>query len=136
VRVRTRAYFAVQSDVMPPDVLALRIGAEPSRATVRGARRERPPIPASHGWALDSGLPVEEPLWRHLEALYERVGPLVGAIGELCADEPVAVLRIVREFEPDPEEADLGFRLGREWLDLLRRTGANVDVDEYDYASG
>jgi hypothetical protein len=135
VRVRTRAYFAVQSDVMPPDVLALRIGAEPSRATVReragNGRRSRPPT----GGRSTAVYPSRNRCGG-TSRLYERVGPLVGAIGELCADEPVAVLRIVREFEPDPEEADLGFRLGREWLDLLRRTGANVDVDEYDYASG
>jgi Domain of unknown function (DUF4279) len=135
VQVDTRAYFAVVSDLLSVEVLVARIGAEPTRAVVAGERRAWPPLPAANHWTIDSGLGKAEPLWRHLEALRQRVEPLAAPIGLLCADEPGAALRIVREFQPGDEQADLGFWLDEGWLDLLRRTGAVVDVDEYDYTS-
>jgi hypothetical protein len=65
------------------------------------------------------------------------VEPLAARISGLCkAGEPVARLEIVREFRASSEEADLGFVLDAQWLQVLWQTGAMVDVDEYDLIAG
>jgi hypothetical protein len=61
------------------------------------------------------------------------VAPVSGGIAELCQGEPAAFLRIVRKFFRAGDQADLGFWLDEPWLAILRQTGAQLDVDEYDY---
>jgi hypothetical protein len=63
----------------------------------------------------------------------EVVAPAGGRISEVCQGEPTAFLRIVRKFFRDDDEADLGFWLDEPWLAILRQTGAQLDVDEYDF---
>lgn len=74
-------------------------------------------------------------MWQHLDALRELLTPVTSAVEELCTGEPTACLRVVRQFEASWREADLGFHLDREWVQLLSRTGASIDVDEYDHGS-
>jgi hypothetical protein len=133
MNVQTRAYFAVSSDVLGPDEMADRIGMKPSSVTRKAARHLDPPVPRENTWQLDSGLEPGAPLWQHLAALRELIAPAIGKIAELCQGEPAAVLGIVRRFSLADEEADLGFWLDEPWLAILSQTGAQLDVDEYDY---
>jgi Domain of unknown function (DUF4279) len=135
MRVETRAYFAVRSDELSPEELAARIGATPSSVMTKAAKRVSPPRPATNAWKLDSGLDLDAPLWQHLEALRALVTPVVAQVSELCQGEPTACLQIVRKFYPAADGADLGFWLDEPWLAILRQTGADLDVDEYDYSS-
>ena len=61
------------------------------------------------------------------------MAPVSGRISELCQGEPAAFLRVVRKFFAAEEQADLGFWLDEPWLAILRQTGAELDVDEYDF---
>jgi uncharacterized protein DUF4279 len=135
MKVQTRAYFSVASDELSPDELSARIGEQPSSVMTKASKRLDPPVPKTNTWEIDSGLEQDAPLWRHLDALREVVAPLSDRIAELCQGEPTAVLQVVRKFSPADEEADLGFWLDKYWLAILQQTGAQVDVDEYDYAT-
>jgi hypothetical protein len=135
MRVETRAYFAVFSDQLTPEELTLRIGLPPSSVRTKATRRASPPIPAANAWKLDSGVDRHAPLWQHLEALCALVTPVTARIAELCRGEPNAFLTIVREFYPAEAEASVGFWLSEPWMAILSQTGADLDVDEYDYTS-
>jgi|SRR5437016_9707370 len=133
MRVQTQVYFDVASDVLSPDELEARIGMPPSSVMRKASKHLDPPRPAANAWKIESGLDPDAPLWQHLEALREVVAPVSGRICELCQGEPTAFLRIVRKFFRDEDEADLGFWLDEPWLAILRQTGAQLDVDEYDF---
>lgn len=135
MKVQTRACFSVTSDELSPHELSARIGMQPSSVMTKASKRLDPPVPTTNAWEIDSGLEPAAPLWRHLEALREVVAPLSDRIAELCQGEPTAVLQIVRKFFPADEEADLGFWLDESWLAILQQTGAQLDVDEYDYTT-
>ena len=135
MRVQTRVYFAVVSDELSPDELAVRLGTQPSSVMKKASKRLDPPVPTVNAWKLDSGVDRGAPLWQHLEALRDIVTPVIGRIAELCQGEPRAILRIVREFSPADEQADLGFWLDGLWLAILGQTSAHLDVDEYDYVT-
>jgi Domain of unknown function (DUF4279) len=135
MKVQTRACFAVVSDELSPDTLAARLGMQPTSVTRKASKQLDPPVPKANAWKIDSGLERRAPLWRHLEALRELVAPVSDRIAELCQGEPAAVLQVVREFSPADVEADLGFWLDARWLAILGRTGAQLDVDEYDYVT-
>lgn len=136
MRVETRAYFAVHSDVHSPEDLEARIGMSASSVMRKAARHVDPPRPPVNAWNIDSPLGPSAALWEHLEALHEVVAPVSSRIAEICRGEPTACLQIVRKFFPSDGEADLGFRLDEPWLAIIRQTGAHIDVDEYDYATG
>ncbi len=134
MRVETRVYFAVASDELSPEQMTDRIGLTPSSTTVTATRKSTPPIPVTNTWKLESGLDSGTQLNDHLDALLTIVAPLAGRISDLCKNgEAVAWLEIVRKFGASPEDADLGFVLDSRWLEVLRQTGAFVDVDEYDF---
>lgn len=133
MQVRTRVYFAVVSDLLTADELAARIGTQPTSVMTKASRQIDPPVPTANAWKIDSGLDPGAPLWQHLEALRELVAPASGRISELCKGEPTAALQIVREFSLSEEQADLGFWHGQPWLAILQQTGAQLDVDEYDF---
>ena len=99
----------------------------------KASKRLDPPVPVANAWMIDSGLSQDASAWQHLEALRERIAPATGRIPELCRDEPTAVLQIVRKFSQSQEEADLGFWLDEPWLTILQQTGAQLDIDEYDF---
>jgi hypothetical protein len=133
MRVQTQVYFDVVSDVLSPDELEARIGMPPSSVMRRASKRLDPPRPAANAWKIESGLGPDAPLWEHLDALREVVTPASGRISEVCRGEPTAFLRIIRKFFRAECQADLGFWLDEPWLAILRQTGAQLDVDEYDF---
>ena len=135
MKVQTRAYFAVISDELSPDELTVCLGTQPSSAMEKASKHLDPPVPTANAWQIDSGLDRGAPLWQHLEALHELITPVIDRIAELCKGEPSAFLRIVREFSPADEQADLGFWLDGPWLAILGQTGAQLDVDEYDHVT-
>jgi hypothetical protein len=136
MRVQTQVRFDVVSDVLGPEELEVRIGLPPSKVARKASKHLDPPRPAANSWKIDSGLDPDAPLWQHLEALREVVAPVSGKISELCQGEPAAFLRIVRKFFRSEDQADLGFWLDEPWLAILRQTGAQLDVDEYDFTLG
>jgi hypothetical protein len=90
-----------------------------------------PPVPKTNAWEIDSGLePGAHALAAPGSATRSRNTP-----GRLCQGEPTAVLGIVRRFSLADEEADLGFWLDESWLAILRQTGAQLDVNVYDYTT-
>jgi hypothetical protein len=133
MRVQTQVRFDVVSDVLGPEELEVRIGLPPSKVARKASKQPDPPRPAANAWKIDSGLDPGAPLWQHLEALREVVAPVSGKISELCQGEPTAFLRIVRKFFRAEDQADLGFWLDEPWLAILMQTGAQLDVDEYDF---
>jgi len=56
MKVQTRAYFAVSSDVLSSDEMADRIGLQPSSVTRKASRHLDPPLPKENAWQIDSGL--------------------------------------------------------------------------------
>jgi hypothetical protein len=133
MRVQTQVSFDVVSDVLSPDELEARIGMPPSSVMRKASKHLDPPRPVANAWKIGSGLDPDAPLWQHLEALREVVAPVSGRISDLCQGEPAALLRIVRKSFAAEEQADLGFWLDEPWLAILRQTGAELDVDEYDF---
>ena len=61
------------------------------------------------------------------------MAPASGRISEVCPGEPAAFLRVIQKFFRAEDQADLGFWLDEPWLAILRQTGAQLDVDEYDF---
>jgi hypothetical protein len=135
VQVKSRVYFGVRSVELSPEELQARIGAEPSRLRRMASKSVEPLRPTTNGWMLDSGLADSEPLWRHLQAVFVRLAPLVEALAQVCAGEPRGSLVVVREYHFSERESDVGFWLEPGWVSVLHRIGASLDVDEYDYIS-
>lgn len=133
MRVQTQVHFDVVSDALSPEELEARIGMPPSSIMRKASKHLDPPRPTANAWEIGSGLDPGAPLWQHLESLREVVAPACGRIAELCQGEPTAFLRIVRKFFQAEDQADLGFWLDEPWLAILRQTGAQLDVDEYDF---
>jgi hypothetical protein len=144
LRIRQYAYFAVWSERMPAEEMAVRIGLEPDKVLVRGSRRETPqPIPVAHQWAiecrdpdLDVGdqtlvlltrlRPHEEAIRRLAEDLHrdegDRAGPQLSFVRYL--DDPQGT--------PDGwQHRLLGWNLSAEALRFLTAVHANLDADEY-----
>jgi hypothetical protein len=70
MKVQTRAYFAVSSDVQSPDEMADRIGMKPSSVTRKASRRLNPPVPKENAWQIDTAwIPVPRcgSTWRRYE---------------------------------------------------------------------
>lgn len=156
MRVRQYAFFAVRSETVPAADITARLGIEPDEIQVRGSRTAEPPTPVCHLWMVacrQAGLRVDE----QVEAIARRLSPRLDALAALAtelvaADTGDCVLEVVRYFDtPDGEVEDegvtcvagqpvdrlpgqhqlLGWNLGPDVIDLLNRTGARLDVDEY-----
>lgn len=145
-------YFALSSHVTSAAEMTAVLGLEPDETAVRGSRIPEPKaIPVLHRWKIvcrDPGLSVDE----QIACVLERLPPHVDAIAALARlldvedpQGPSAVLEVVRYFNDEPVRQDhslgdapaeapklLGWHLGRDVLDFLHRTGAVLDVDEYD----
>lgn len=153
VHVSQYVYFALSSrDITAADIEA-RLGLKPDEITVRGSRTAGPrPVPVLHSWKIvcrEPGLCIDEQIDRVLERLAPHAEAVAALARRLDAEDPQgpsAVLEVVRYFnrEPgpqgqpasaggQPESQDLlGWHLGRDVLDFLHRTGAVLDIDEYD----
>ncbi|MEV4412321.1 DUF4279 domain-containing protein [Catellatospora sp. NPDC049609] len=144
---RQYVYFALRSYRMAAAEMAARLGIEPDETSVRGSRHSDPPVPVCHVWRIvcrQPDLTVDEQLDHVVDRLFaeaDRIGVLAA---ELDRTEPAtgsAVLQVVRYFEGcgDDEAAEtaapqrnlLGWHVSARILDFLRRTRAELDVDEY-----
>lgn len=151
--VNQYVYFALSSHgTSATDITAI-LGLQPDEATVRGSRIAAPkPIPALNRWKIvcrEPGLRVDEQIARILERLAphtEAIATLAHRLDTEDRQGPSAFLQVVRYFNHERGEHDppadagaqaeaanlLGWHLGRDVLDFLHRTGAVLDVDEYD----
>jgi hypothetical protein len=159
VRVRQRVYFGLFSHYTTAAQMTARLGIEPDRFSVQGARSPRMDIPRGHSWEVECrepGLTIDEQIAKVLS----RISPQEHKIAELARDlekeDPSggAVLRVVRFFNDDEGEEEevpetillddgreleklsgqhqlLGWHLDKEVMTFLRAVGADLDVDEY-----
>lgn len=159
--VNQYVYFALSShNTSATDITAI-LGLEPDEATVRGSRIAAPkPVPVLHCWKIvcrEPGLRVDEQIARILERLAPHTEAMAALAHRLDTEDrqgPSAFLEVVRYFNHEPGQQDppagaeeqaeapnlFGWHLDRDVLDFLNRTGAVIDVDEYDmtpdYADG
>ncbi|MGH3249533.1 MAG: DUF4279 domain-containing protein [Trebonia sp.] len=151
--VNQYVYFALSSRGTSAADIAALLGLKPDETRVRGSRIAAPiPIPVLHRWKIvcrEPGLRVDEQIARILERLAPRTEAIAALARRLDAEGgqgPSAVLEVVRYFNHEPGLQDpptsagdqseapnlLGWHLGRDVLDFLHRTGAVLDIDEYD----
>jgi hypothetical protein len=52
LRIRQYVYFSVRSAELDAAVMTARLGIEPDRVLVRGARQQEPPRPTLHAWEI------------------------------------------------------------------------------------
>lgn len=157
MRVHQYVYFALASRQVPAADITARLGIEPDEVKTRGSRRIQPPIPALHTWRIvcrKPGITVDEQIGQILDRLHahaDRIGELAAELDRAEGGASSSVLQVVRVFEhPDGEDEDmtspvegleklpgqhqlLGWHLDARTLDFLRRTHAEVDIDEYAY---
>ncbi|KAB1923898.1 DUF4279 domain-containing protein [Micromonospora noduli] len=132
-------YSLLRSDHLPAREMAARLGMEPDESSVKGSKRESPPVPAVHSWRVvcrDSGLTVDEQVDRiidRLEPIADRIAALVRVIDESEGEGLTSTLQVVRYFndEDGDQHQRLGWHLDRRALEFLHQTGAELDVDEY-----
>ncbi|MCX5067776.1 DUF4279 domain-containing protein [Micromonospora lupini] len=151
------AYFALSSVRVPAAEITARLGIEPDEVVVRGSRQVDPARPATHRWKIacrKPGLGVDEQIAQIVDRLFThagRIGELAAELDRVDEASGASVLQVVRVFEhPDGEEEDLagpvdgmqklpgqhqllGWHLDARVLEFLRRTRAELDVDEYLY---
>src|SRR5262245_15515111 len=113
-----------------------RLGMLPDEAVVRGSRLTEPARPASHAWKIvcrDPGLAVADQIARLLERLEPRIHLIADLAEELArSGDGACTLQVVRYLENLSGQHELlGWHLGSEVLDFLRRVRAELDVDEY-----
>ncbi|WP_328650259.1 DUF4279 domain-containing protein [Micromonospora sp. NBC_00330] len=139
MRVHQYVYFSLRSDHLPAREMATRLGTEPDEISVKGSKRENPPVPAVHSWRVvcrDSGLTVDEQIDRlidRLEPIADRIAALVRVIDESEEEGFTSTLQVVRYFndEDGDQHQRLGWHLDRRALKFLHHTGVDLDVDEY-----
>ncbi|MFB7290836.1 DUF4279 domain-containing protein [Actinacidiphila glaucinigra] len=146
--VRQYVYFALFSRHTPAQEITEQLGISPDKVSVRGSRLAGPTVvPVDHSWEVacaDPGLCVDEQIARVLERLRPHTDRIAELAGRLAAEGGGAVLQVVRYFDdatqnlPEaPQSPNLfGWHLDREVMDFLAAVGAELDVDEYDTASG
>jgi hypothetical protein len=137
MRVDHMVYLLIKSEDIEPEEMTRLIGLSPDEAKTRHSRLVGgTPVPKVHLWRAESGLDVDEPVERHLEALAGRLAPHADRIGGIVTDRTKCFLTIVRCFHPSHDPARLGFGIDGETLELLDTMRAEIDVDEYDYDEG
>lgn len=152
MRISQYAYFSLSSETVTAAAITGKLGIEPDKILVRGARDAARVIPRVHDWRVrvrGDNRPIND----MLAELIQRLDPVVGTIATVVREMPVqARLQVVRKFDdPDGVEDEgttpqmaargwekvegqhhlLGWRLDRQTLDFLQRTSAELDVDEY-----
>ncbi|GAA1404154.1 DUF4279 domain-containing protein [Catellatospora coxensis] len=151
MRLRQYVYFALKSEEVSAAEITARLGVEPDEVVVRGSRRTDPFVrPVCHIWMVvcrEPNLTVDEQMDQvvgRLLAYADRIGELVAEPDE-AGERPIfSVLQVVRYFWDDEEDAAapvvqespplrnlFGWHLDARVLDFLRRTHAELDVDEY-----
>jgi len=146
------ACFSLSSETVTAATITARLGVEPDKILVRGARDAARVIPRVHEWSVMARL-NNRPVNDMLTELLRRLEPVIATIATVVREMPVqARLQLVRTFD-DPEGVDdegatpemavrgleklggqhhlLGWHLDRQVLDFLEKTNAELDVDEY-----
>lgn len=149
MQIRQLAYFALMSEELSSNAIALRVGMVPDNSIVMASKRADPPIPAAHRWEVHAkpGGTVNE----MVAELMKRVRPCAEEIRALVSDGVVsAVLQIVRYLDDAEGENErpihveghrlgaglshhqlLGFHFDAETLRFIANTGIEIDIDEY-----
>ncbi|GAA1616126.1 DUF4279 domain-containing protein [Catellatospora bangladeshensis] len=151
MRLRQYAYFALKSEAVSASEMTAWLGIEPDEVGVRGSRQTDPFVrPVCHVWKIvcrEPNLTVDE----QIEHILDRLLPAADRIGGLAAEPGrdhertiSSVLQVVRYFgdededstttleQESPEQRNLfGWHVDARVLDFLRRTHAELDVDEY-----
>ena len=148
LRVKQRAYFAVDSLHLAPSVMAEHLGLEPDDSWVRGSMHPERDIPVQNRWAVTNdgpGLTVDE----QVADVLARVIPVASRLAELLQThaDVTTKLKVVRHFGVGEEEERsdpaarfqkvpgqhqlLGFYLGLDVLSFLVAARAEFEVDEY-----
>ncbi|WP_155371695.1 DUF4279 domain-containing protein [Catellatospora vulcania] len=155
MRLSQHVYFALKSEEVTAAEMTARLGIEPDRVSVRGSRLAHAVVPRCHIWEVacrEPDLTVDEQIDRVLERLLpaaDRIAELTAGPGPAEERPIVGVLQVVRVFKPTeegdeepatsalqepPEKRNLfGWHLDGRVLDFLRRTHAELDVDEYGH---
>lgn len=149
MRVSQYVYFAVRSETLPATEVTAALGLGPDSVLIRASRHRDPDQPKVHAWNVECrspGMTVDE----QVGEIYARLLPVLDRLVALRREHDVdTVLQVVRSFDDDVGEEEelsppgsdyeklggqhqlLGWHLGRDVLDFLQLTGAELDVDEY-----
>ncbi|MEV3913376.1 DUF4279 domain-containing protein [Streptomyces canus] len=144
-------YFALSSERTTADEITRLLGIEPDETTVRASRSTSPvAIPSCHHWKIvcrGRELRVNEQMSRVVGRLQPHTEAIAQLASRIATEEGPgsAVLHVVRYFNDTDQEEELlspadrtnlfGWHLGRDVLEFLTATGAELDVDEYDMAA-
>ncbi|RJQ74663.1 DUF4279 domain-containing protein [Pseudonocardiaceae bacterium YIM PH 21723] len=145
MHIRQHVYFGLLSSQVPATEITARLGLEADEVKVRGSKRATPAVPVSHAWKIvcaEPGLAVDEQIGRVMRRLAPHSAEIIALAQELRAGDPQyggAVLRVVRYFDNEDEDADedelnsplLGWALDRETLSFLLAVDAVLDIEEY-----
>lgn len=151
MRLHQYVYFALKSEEVSAAEITVRLGVEPDEVVVRGSSQTDPFVrPVCHIWKIvcrEPNMTVDE----QIDQVLGRLLPAADRIGELAAEpgradeRPISsVFQVVRHFgdegedsttpveQESPEQRNLfGWHIDARVLDFLRRTHAELDVDEY-----
>lgn len=147
MKIRQRVYLSVSSDALTPAQVSAALGMPFDREMWRGLKSADPPRPATNRWFLDA--PAGDAVDDRIEALFDRMAPIVGPLQRLSSEGQVeVVLQVIRSFnDEDGEEEEivktdeyeklsgqhqyLGFPLSVELMNRLAELDCAIDVDEY-----
>ncbi|MFD3707082.1 DUF4279 domain-containing protein [Nocardia sp. NPDC058658] len=149
MKIRQYSYFALYSGTMPAAEMAGRLQMDPDEVMVLGSKSARHRIPRSHSWRIARR--SSESIDEQIEHLIDRVKPILPQVISLVAHPEVSASMNVVRYYHDPDgvhEAPggtpssechrwphpLGWHLSSPVLEFLLETGAELDIDEYDWS--
>ncbi|MFC6013389.1 DUF4279 domain-containing protein [Nocardia lasii] len=148
MKIRQYSYFALHSETMSALEMAALLPMDPDETSVLGSKSAQHRIPRNHSWKIVRR--SAESIDDQIEHLIARVTPILPQLISLTQRPDVRagmqVVRIYNDSEgvhgaPDGtlwSEArtwprPLGWHLSLPVLEFLVATGAELDIDEYDW---
>ncbi|WHT21448.1 DUF4279 domain-containing protein [Crossiella sp. CA-258035] len=127
------SYFALKSTKLSAAQIADRLRMPPDEVMVMGSRDPERVRPRCHSWEIVRR--SDESVDEQLEHIVDRLRPVREPLIALVAEgNVVPVMQVVRYFRDDEDRhTPLGWHLDLPVLEFLVATGAELDVDEYDY---